>query len=162
MHPLQRLQPRTPALLLATVLLLAPVAGGAESSFTSPSRGTSASLDFRIVIPPVMQLLENSHPSRLDPARDGAFSAQQKLVVVSNLKRGFCLSMRMAAPEVAAWRLQTSQIGGVTLNEVADGYRLCTARAGRYTLMLQHDFSASPGQAAQAMAWPVQTDLVAL
>lgn len=153
---------RLPAALLAAGLLLSPAAGMSESTLGAASRPASAALDFRIIIPPVMQLLENSHPDQLDLPASGAFSAQQKLVVVSNMKRGFCVTMRMAEPQVEAWRLQAAQQGGVTLQQVADGYRLCTARPGRYTLLLQHEFDAAPGRTQDAMAWPVRTDIASL
>lgn len=153
---------RLAAALTAVGLLFTPLAGMGESSLAGPSRSAGASLDFRIVIPPVMQLLENSHPARLDLPASGALSAQQKLVVVSNMKRGFCVTMRVDADEVDGWRLQTAQHGGITLLEVDDGYRLCTARPGRYTLLLQHEFDAAPGESPKALAWPVQTDITAL
>jgi len=153
---------RLAAALMAVGLLFTPLAGMGESSLASPSRSAGASLDFRIVIPPVMQLLENSHPARLNLPVEGALSAQQKLVVVSNMKRGFCVTMRVNSDEVDGWRLQTAQHGGITLLEVDDGYRLCTARPGRYTLLLQHEFDAAPGESPKAMAWPVQTDITAL
>jgi hypothetical protein len=151
-----------PVALLTAGWLLSPAVGMSESALGVSSNPASAALDFRIIIPPVMQLLENSHPARLDLPTSGAFSAQQKLVVVSNMKRGFCVTMRVDAPQVEAWRLQAPQQGGITLLEVADGYRLCTARPGRYTLLLQHEFDATPGGTQDAMAWPVQTDITAL
>lgn len=151
-----------PVALLVAGLLLSPASGMSESALGAASQPASAALDFRIIIPPVMQLLENSHPDRLDLPANGAFSAQQKLVVVSNMKRGFCVTMRVDAPQVESWRLQAAQQGGVTLLEVADGYRLCTARPGRYTLVLQHEFDAAPGRTQDAMAWPVQTVIAAL
>lgn len=154
---------RLPAALLAVGLLVTPLSGMGESSLTSQARGTGASLDFRIVIPPVMRMLENSHPTVLDAEADGDWSAKQKLVVVSNLKRGFCVNLRMQAPEVDAWRLQTVQSGGITLTPVAGGYRLCTPRAGHYTLLLQHEFDAGTEKIGTAgLRWPVQTDISAL
>ena len=150
------------AALMAAGLLLSPATGMSESGLGGASRPASAALDFRIIIPPVMQLLENSHPSRLDLPSNGSLSAQQKLVVVSNMKRGFCVTMRVDAPEVDGWRLQAAQQGGITLLELTDGYRLCTARPGRYTLLLQHEFDAAPGRTQDALVWPVQTDITAL
>ena len=38
---------------------------GAESGFAPASGKASASLNFRIVTPPVMRVLENSHPDRV-------------------------------------------------------------------------------------------------
>ncbi len=121
----------------------------------------SASIDIRIIVPPVMRVLENSHPTQMDPLLGGDWSAEQRLVVLSTMKRGFCVTLRMKTPEVNAWRLKTEQTGGVTLNPVNDGYRLCTPRAGRYTLLLQHDFEAAEN-ATESLRWPVQTDITAL
>lgn len=151
------------ALLLAAGLLLVPAPGRSESSMAGQMRGSSASLDFRIVIPPVMQLLENSHPALLEPAASGARNAQQRLVVVSNMKHGFCVTMRLEAPQVHAWRLRAARPSdGVSLQAVIDGYRLCSARLGHYTLLLQHEFDETTDEAAKAMPWPVRTDITAL
>lgn len=122
----------------------------------------SASLDIRIIVPPVMRVLENSHPAQMAPLLGGDWSAEQRLVVLSTMKRGFCVNLHMKTPEVNAWRLKTEQTGGVTLNPVNDGYRLCTPRAGRYTLLLQHDFGASGKSTMQTLRWPVQTDISAI
>ena len=81
---------------------------------------------------------------------------------MSTRKRGFCVTLRLATPQVNDWQLQTSQEGGTTLNPLADGYRLCTARAGRYTLLLQHAFAADNALSGEALRWPVRTDLTAL
>lgn len=141
------------------VLLAAPVAM-AESGFAAPGGPASAALNFRIVIPPVMQVLENSHPRALVADASGTLTGQQRLVVLSNMKRGFCVSLRTAEPQRAGWRLQqTSDIGGVSLQPAQDGYRLCATRPGRYTLQLQHAFDAT---ASSAPVWPVQTDLITL
>lgn len=141
----------------ALALLLAPLPGAAEAMLVTGGSHASASLNFRIVIPPVMRVIENSHPAQID----GDLPVEQRLVVLSNLKRGFCASLRLSDPALAGWQLQTEQVSGVTLQAVADGYRLCASRPGRYTLRLQHDFGATSRQQA-AMAWPVQTELMAL
>jgi len=148
--------------LVALGLLLNPVSGLAGSALAPPGGQASATLNFRIVIPPVMRVLENSHPPELQTGPAGRLSGEQRLVVVSNLKRGFCVTLRQAEPEVNAWRLQTAQEGGVTLVPVSDGYRLCTARPGRYTLLLQHEFDTAAGSDRTALRWPVQTDLTAM
>ena len=148
------------SLLTLAVCLSTPLAL-AESGFAPPSGKASAALDFRIIIPPVMRVLENSHPSELMPDAAGALSGQQRLVVVSNMKRGFCVSLRMAEPQRAGWRLEKAGgADGVSLEPVQDGYRLCAARPGRYTLQLRHEFAASEQLSAQR--WPVQTDLSTL
>lgn len=147
--------------LAACALLLIPATSIGESRLVNQGNA-SGSLDFRIIIPPIMRVLENSHPMQLDAEANGDWSAQQRLVVVSNMKRGFCVTLRMSTPEVDAWRLNTAAESGVTLNPVADGYRLCAPRAGRYTLLLQHEFDAPRNAAAGALRWPVQTDITAL
>lgn len=109
-----------------------------------------------------MRVLENSHPAQLIPESGGDWSAEQRLVVISTMKRGFCVTLRMNTSDVEAWRLQTEQSGGITLSPVSDGYRLCTPRPGRYTLLLQHEFEASGNSAMQSLRWPVQTDISAI
>lgn len=146
----------TTCLLLAAAVCCAPATGLADGYFAPSGQNSSASLDFRIVIPPVMRVIENSHPTQID----GDQPVEQRLVVLSNMKHGFCASLRVQDPALAGWRLQTDETGGVTLQAVDGGYRLCTSRPGRYTLRLQHDFSASSTQAR--VAWPVQTELMAL
>jgi hypothetical protein len=155
-----RSHPFKSCLVTLAVVVAAPLAL-AESGFAPPGGKASAALDFRIIIPPIMRVLENSHPGELKADASGALSAQQRLVVVSNMKRGFCVSLRMAEPQRAGWRLQhTGSEAGVSLQPAADGYRLCTSRPGRYTLQLQHEFGNTDLQAAQR--WPVQTDLITL
>ena len=159
---------------LVGLALAAPGHSFADSVQVSGTNhgGASASVDIRIVIPAVMQVIENSHPTQLGVAVDGGWTAQQKLVVHSTMKRGFCVSLRLAAPQVADWQLQTAQHGGTTLTPVADGYRLCTSRPGRHTLVLQHAFASAPETASASSAnltglppglnWPVRTDVTAL
>ena len=146
--------------LAASALVLAPATGMGEG-LTVSQGNAGASLDFRIIIPPIMQVLENSHPTQLTPVVGGDWSAEQRLVVVSNMKRGFCVLLRMNSPDVDAWRLKTEQTGGITLSPFSDGYRLCTPRPGRYTLLLQHDFEAAENT-TESLRWPVQPDITAL
>lgn len=157
------IRPALVTALTALGLLLAPVNGLSESVVVtgSESRGASATLNLRIVIPPVMRVLENSHPQQIDPEADGSLSAQQRLVVMSNMKRGFCVTLRLADPALDDWQLTTAPQSGVQLSPVADGYRLCSNRPGRYTLLLQHQFGSSPAS-SNALNWPVQTDLTAI
>ena len=147
---------------LATgALLLAPTTGMSEAAVAGPA-GASASLRISITVPPVVRVLENSHPTQLIPVVGGDWSAEQRLVVVSNMKRGFCVTLRMSTSDVESWRLQTEQTGGITLNQVSEGYRLCTPRPGRYTLLLQHEFESRGNSTMQSLRWPVQTDITAL
>lgn len=149
------------ACLATGALLLAPTTSVGESVVAGPA-GASASLRISITVPAIMRVLENSHPVQLTPVVGGDWSAEQRLVVVSNMRRGFCVTLRMTTTDVGHWRLQTEQSGGITLSPVSDGYRLCTPRPGRYTLLLQHEFEASGNNTMQSLRWPVQTDITAL
>ena len=150
---------RLPA-LAASALLLVPATSIGESVLV-PQGQAGASLDFRIIIPPIMRVIENSHPLQLDTSVAGEASAQQRLVIQSNMKRGFCVSLRRAAPQLGTWEMQTAPQSGVQLSPVADGYRLCGTRPGHYTLLLQHRFGTGEGRAS-ALHWPVQTDISAI
>ena len=147
--------------LTAVALLLAPTPSVGESVVAGPG-GASASLRISITVPAIVRVLENSYPLQLTPTGGGDWSAEQRLVVLSNMRRGFCVTLRMNTSDVEAWRLQTEQTGGITLSPVSDGYRLCTPRPGRYTLLLQHEFEASGNGDMQSLRWPVQTDITAL
>ena len=78
----------------------------------------------------IMRVLENSHPVQLEPVVGGDWSAEQRLVVLSNMKRGFCVTLRMATAEVEAWRLQTEQTGGITLSPVSTASSAVTIGRG--------------------------------
>ncbi|WP_382322276.1 hypothetical protein ACFJI0_21765 [Hydrogenophaga sp. UC242_53] len=104
--------------------------------------------------------MKTATPQLLDTA-DGKASAEQRLVVMSNMKRGFCVSLRRAAPQLGTWELQTAPQSGVQLSPVADGYRLCGTRPGQYTVLLQHRFGTGDSR-ANALHWPVQTDISAI
>ena len=143
--------------LLALGLVLAPLPATAEGAWTAGDGNASARLNIRIVIPPVMRVLENSHP----PQIDGTQPVEQRLVVLSNMKRGFCVTLRLRSPEVDQWQVQAVPEPGVTLQAAGQAYRLCSDRPGRYTMVLRHEFGVhTPG--AQAMHWPVQTDISAI
>ncbi|WP_382153048.1 hypothetical protein [Hydrogenophaga sp. ANAO-22] len=145
--------------LAASALMLVPATSIGESVLAHQGQA-GASLDFRIIIPPIMRVLENSHPQLLDTA-GGEASAEQRLVVMSNMKRGFCVSLRRAAPQLGTWELQTAPQSGVQLSPVADGYRLCGTRPGQYTVLLQHRFGTGDSR-VNALHWPVQTDISAI
>lgn len=162
-QPERNSRPRRTKATKLWLIALAAVAAApwalAESGFASAGGKASAALDFRIIIPPVMQVLENSYPDQLQVDGSGALSAQQQLVVVSNMRHGFCVSLRMAEPKRADWRVQhNGSEPGVRLEPTTDGWRLCTSKPGRYTLQLQHQFGSTGLQTAQR--WPVQTDLI--
>lgn len=152
-----------PALIASLALVAVPTPSLAESMLITggETAGASASLNFRIIIPPMMKVMENSHPVQLTAGADGDLSAEQRLVVLSTMKRGFCVTLRLATPGVDRWQLHSPPAHGVSLTPVEDGYRICSARAGRYNLVLQHRFGVN-APAQQAMHWPVQTDISAI
>jgi hypothetical protein len=153
-------------LLIGAIALVCPAPSQAEARFAGASGAASASINLRIAIPPVMRVLENSHPAQLRPSGDGsALSGEQRIVVVSNMRHGFCVALRQSDPQLSGWQLQTSaQEGGATLTPIADGYRLCTSRPGRYTLNLQHAFALPSFSGADdaALGWPVTTEISAI
>lgn len=150
------------AALAASALLLVPATSVGEGLLIGAGKD-GAELEFNIIIPPILRVLENSHPELLEPNANGDWSAQQRLEVVSTMKRGFCVTLRMGAPGVGAWRLRTPQSGTITLDTLQEGYRLCTSRPGRYTLLLHHEFDATTqGSTTGALRWPIQTDFTAL
>lgn len=152
---------RLSALVVCLGLVLAPVAGQGEAQLATTAPAASGALDFRIIVPPVMRVLENSHPPQLTSDADGSLGGQQRLVVLSNMKRGFCVTLRLRSPEVEQWQMQAVPEPGVTVESAGHAYRLCSDRPGRYTMVLRHEFGVhAPG--AQAMHWPVQTDISAI
>lgn len=147
--------------LTALAMALSPAPSLGESVVARGGQGASATLRLRVVIPPVVRVEENSHPQLLEALRNGTFGGEQKLVVVSTMKRGFCVTLRVADPQWSGWQVQTAPQNGVSLTPVGEGYRLCTARPGRYALLLRHEFASAPANLAAAR-WPVQTDLTAI
>lgn len=153
---------RLSALAVSLGLVLAPAASQGEAQLTSSAPATSGALDFRIVIPPVMRVLENSHPPQLTSDADGSLWGQQRLVVLSNMKRGFCVTLRLRSPDVDQWQVHAAPEPGVTVAASGQAYRLCSDRPGRYTMVLQHQFGASAKPPAGGQVWPVQTDISAI
>ena len=150
--------------LTASGLLFAPASGMGESARAGQGHA-SAALELRVIIPPVMRVLENTHPPQLQAEANGDWSGRQRLVVMSNMKHGFCVTLRLNSPEVNDWRLRAVQGDHITLDPLNGGYRLCAARAGQYTLLLDHAFVATDqtrDAATGALSWPVQTYITAL
>lgn len=148
--------------LAASALLLTPMSRRGESVLVGPG-SASAGQEFRLITPSVLRVLENKDPWSLVEKPNGNWSAQQRVAVTSNMRRGFCVTPRMKIPEVQAWRLRTPQARGITLDAIQDGYRLRSSRPGRYTLVLNHEFDAADQKGTRgALRWPVQTDITAL
>lgn len=147
--------------LVASLLtggLLIPVFGHAEAVRAAAGGSASASLNFKVIIPPVLQVVENAPSARLQADGAGTWLGQQRLVVMSNLKQGFCAHLRAPAGSAGGWTLELPAGSGVQAERTADGWRLCSQRAGRHQLELQHRFQTL----GSVPAWPVATDITAL
>lgn len=154
-----------PALLMAS--LTAPVPAAAESGFSAGETKVGASLNFRVVIPPVVRVTANDHPAVLAAAQDGtgAQQATQRLAFHTNLRRGMCVDLQLADPGVAQWDVHTDSAVGATLSPAMGGWRLCVSRPGQHDVTLHHTFTLRPAAVAAAplaTAWPVQLQLAAL
>ena len=124
------------------------------------------SSNLAIIIPAVLRVIENSHPSSLPIAdtQTSRISAMQRMVLVSTLGKGFCMDLRLTQSQLANWQIQVSGSTGTWIQPSEGGYRLCTGRAGRYELALQHAFSlkgGTRGNLAPALDWPVSMSLAA-
>lgn len=152
------------AVRVACVLLLlaAPLSARPEARLaTGANASASASVNFRIVIPPMNRVLDNRHPASLWAA-GGAPEAEQELVVLTTLPQGFCARLRLTSTEVRDWTLR-SRAPGVSVQRTGEGYRVCAPRHGRHTLSLHHEFALRDSADARApLPWPVQTELSAL
>ena len=155
-------------LALCSGVLLVPTIALANQASSTNGQPVSAAVHVSIVIPPVLRILENSHPPALPPldtvnAQDplaAHTSALQRMVLVSTLGKGFCMDLRISQRQISDWQLKISGTAGVWLEPVLGGYRLCAARAGRYDLTLQHDFflrekDQHHADPTTALAWPV-------
>lgn len=127
----------------------------------------STSLDFAIVIPAVLRILENSHPAALFSADTAGslISATQRMVLVSTLGKGFCMDLQLNQQQVTDWQLSISGSAGTRVEAANGGYRICAMRPGRFELALQHAFSLkdrTPGAIPQTsnLNWPVSVSLV--
>ena len=126
-----------------------------------------SALNFGIVVPEILRILENSHPPTLQPTGDapvGPIPALQRVVVLSTLGKGFCMDMSLVHAHIASWKLRVSGTAGSWLQQTAGGYRLCLRRAGRYELALEHEFELKDAGSAtvnpaSGLGWPVNVSL---
>jgi hypothetical protein len=153
------------ALLVAMFCVAQSSRAGEMLSVDKPQASTK--LDFAIVIPAVLRILENSHPPALFSAdTTGALiSATQRMVLVSTLGRGFCMDLQLNQQQVAGWQLNVSGSAGTRVEAADGGYRVCAVRPGRFELALQHAFSLKERKAgadihASSLSWPVSVSLV--
>lgn len=138
---------------------------GETLQLNDKSGSTSAALTFAIVIPSVLRILEDTHPDILQVygAFDTLVSAQQRMVVISTLGKGFCMDLRLASQQVVSWHMTSSgSSAGIWIETTVGGYRLCARKAGRFEIYLQHNFEltqkASPTP-LNGTSWPVNVSL---
>jgi hypothetical protein len=136
----------------------------ADGKFSIDGKQASSALDFRIVVPPVLRLLENSYPAQLPVMATGQaqISSQQRVVLVSTLGKGFCMDLQLTQPGVTAWQVRADANPEVRVQPSEGGYRLCAQRAGRFDVALQHNFSLSDNSQGDQLGWPVQISLSSL
>lgn len=159
------------AALSLCVGVWAPSEAQANEALSLDGYPTSVATNVGIVIPAILRILENSHPSSLPIAvpvkadvKAPHVSALQRLVLMSTLGKGFCMDLRMTQQNVIGWKLQISGSAGVRIESAEDGYRLCTGRAGRYDVALQHDFNLKDmprSNTAAQLDWPIHVSLAA-
>lgn len=168
-----RITPGSAKNCLAAMILCCGAASG--STLSTPtnqvqianSRQTNRALDFTIVVPAILQILENRHPSLItSPAFPASrISVTQDIVLLSTLRKGFCMDLGLSNVQLVEWQLTVSGgSAGTSVERVGGGYRLCMARAGRYKLALQHSFNTSNlliGAATPPteFGWPVSLSL---
>ena len=136
-------------------LSLVPVAAIAASAAggSAPDPRKVGAVDFAIVIPAILRLLENDHPAELHVLAETAspISALQRVVLISTLRSGFCMDLRLkpmhgGQAHVVDWQVRLATLsGGAAVNarvEAFDGgWRVCARRAGHFELALQHAFN---------------------
>jgi hypothetical protein len=145
-----------PVLALLTGLVMACPAT-AESVMAHGAQAASARLTLRVVVPPMVRLQEDAHPAEL--ASD---VAQQKLVIQTNLRQGFCAALRLANDAHTGWTLRVASGDEVWLQPSGEGYRLCTKGPGLHTVHLEHRFDTPTTPDGVPRTWPVQTEIASL
>jgi hypothetical protein len=152
------------AIALCSGLLWAPSSVSAHEGSSSDGRKASAQLDFRIIIPVVLRIIENSHPPSLPVAdtQTSRISTLQRMVLVTTLRKGFCMDLQLTRTQLTDWKLHVSGSADTRIESSEAGYRVCTNRAGRYDLALKHDFKLKDGtreNSAPALDWPINVSL---
>jgi hypothetical protein len=154
------------AITLCAAALCSPTQTLAHESLNNDNRQAGAAVNFSIIVPAVLRILENSHPLSL-PVTDTPsprVSVLQRLVLVSTLGKGFCMDLQLTQQQLTDWQLKVSGSTGARIEPSEGGYRLCIGRAGRYEVVLQHDFHLKDGPRASlapALGWPVHISLAA-
>lgn len=153
-----------PAIVLSTNALWGATYASAHEALSTDGQQARSALDFSIIIPAVLRIVENSHPPSLPPAdaQNSRIPVMQRIVLVSTLRRGFCMDLQLTQHLLTDWQLQVNGSTGVRIEASAGGYRLCMRRAGRHELALQHNFRLKEVARESPPAtfnWPVNVSL---
>ena len=153
-------------LALASALALGTAAGHAESNAAFGSGGASASVRIRLVVEPMLRLLENRQSAWAINPDNGNAVAQQKIVIASNLRDGFCVDLSQgtasnnnSSTSNPAWQITPLQASGAQILPTTSGYQVCGSRPGLYTLVLQHELRRAQDLQASAAAGWIHTQL---
>ena len=122
-------------IVTSLVFALALLSGQAQAE-------DKASLDFRVIVPKVMQITSSEHPNITEPGEN-----EESLTITHNLPR-LCL-MATTTNNDPAWEMKVTSHNWQVIR-YASGYQLCTYTKGRVPLDLRHTF-AYLGQ-----PWPVR------
>lgn len=125
--------------IIVASLALASLCGLAQAQNQT---GHQASLDFRIIVPRVMQVTPSLHPNITESGEN-----KELFTITHNLPR-LCLSVTTTNQD-PAWEMKVSGRDWQVIR-YASGYQLCTYTKGRVPLDLRHTF-AYLGQ-----PWPVR------
>lgn len=120
-------------------------------------QAASARLIIRVIVPPMVQLQEDIHPLDMTTG-----VSEQKLVIQTNLRQGFCAALRLSISEPIGWELRVAAGEDVWLQSTREGYRLCSNGPGRHTVRLEHRFDTAAGSMDAPRAWPVHMEIAAL
>ena len=121
---------------------------------------SSAHVDISVVIPPVVQVLQDMHPLNLATGmpQNNVLSVQQRLIVFSNLKSGLCVTLQQTSEQVEKWSVElTPATEGVSVTAMENGsYSVCTKYIGKKNIDLQHSFAFKANSPLfSALRWPI-------
>lgn len=159
---MSNLRRASPLLLAGFGLLISPLSALAESSLGLNGASASATVRIRVVVPPVVRVLQDIHPRALEPVAAQTLTAEQTLVVSTNIRQGYCLDLQTSRHPGTPWQLRSVGGDAVVITQQGDGYRLCGDRPGIHTLVLQHEFQPDASGPATPLPWPVRTELASI
>lgn len=139
-----------------------PGPAGADASLDTTGQGASARLNFVIKIPPVLRIIDNSHPVQVLSNPDGVAVVDQRLELQSNLRQGFCVTLKQPDSSSLGWSMEATGHGSFDSRPVQGGYHICFSRPGRHVVNLRHSFSFKDNTATAVRFWPLRTEIAAI